>query len=1129
MGTLQQEIEKLRQAMAVLEEQRPLLGDAVVEPALQGLRHQLAALQTQLPPDQPPTPSVPHSASYPAYPAEERRLITIFFSDVVGSTSLAERLDPEEWHTILDRLLSTIATVVQASHGMVAQYLGDGLLAYFGVQEVSERDPEYAVRAALQAQQAVGGLGIQPRLHIRIGIHTGLAMFGGLGSAAWREYTAVGDTVNLAARLQNSAPPGGVLISHETFRCVRGVFDVSPQPLLSVKGKREPVRTYLVHRLKPRAFRTASRGVSGIETRTTGREGELAQLQAAYLRAVENGQEEWAQLIGEPGLGKSRLLDEMIDFIELRPEKLHLFRSRAYEGEGYQPYALIRRMWFDRFEIAEDAPLLEAETRWVDGFIELSGSKNDVATVEAAQALGLLVGLTFTGSLHIGGLRNDPSQLKGRAIVVSREFFHSLRRDHPIVLLLEDLHWADQSSWDYLSQVFLETDGQAKDNMQKGFYVLATARPEWTPPEALLRHPGYHPLNLSALTPEASLQLANELLRRVEKTPEDLLRLIVERAEGVPYFIEEMVNWLLDRGVIEAGGETWRIIPGRFEDSPFPGTLQHLLYARLSVLQTRERTVLQHGSIYGRVFWTGGLSALGTRSGEEVLERLQPRGFVDSHPESSFGGEREWSFHHNLVREITYSGILKRERVRLHNEAAAWLEDQARQAGRLDEFAGLIGDHLERAGEGIPAADWMIRAGDRAKARGATQEARQLYDRALALVPDTDRERRWQALLGRSETLSILGQNEARREDLDSLLALAQEFSDDNRLAEAYYHQGFFLANLGDDRAALPAFEASVVTARRAGNWSMEALVLALEAISLNRLGKRQAAETNALKILANLGELDDKTLSRTLTNIAVFYTEIGDIARGIELLSQSVEVNHRLGDRYGEAIGLGNLGYDYVQLGLPEKARAALERAVDLAKMIGARQQHAYHLLNLGLAFWRSGDTQAAQRALAQAIPEISAIGDSFGQAASLSYQGHVLEGLGQESEAYPRFAEAQEIFTRIGMPAYGMDALSGLARCDLSAGLVDQARQRAGQVWEFLQQHGPEGMEFPVWAYLTCARIYLAASDDESSRSTVRAGYRELITRAEKISDLAWRKSFLENIPEHRVIASMWRDLSE
>ena len=251
-------LEQLRHSISVLEGQRATLGDAVVEAALAGLRLQIETLEAE-------------AIAQPA-PTEERRLITIFFADIAGSTAIAEGLDPEEWRRTVSAVHAAVGAIIEEHQGSVVQYLGDGLLALFGARAASEHDPEHAIRAALDAQAAVAALPLSHPLKIRIGIHTGPVVVGEFGSETKREFTATGDAMNLAARLQSAAPPGGVLVSQDSYNHVRGVFDVTPQPALTVKGKQEPIQTYLVRRAKPRPFRRVARGVAGVQTRTIGRD-----------------------------------------------------------------------------------------------------------------------------------------------------------------------------------------------------------------------------------------------------------------------------------------------------------------------------------------------------------------------------------------------------------------------------------------------------------------------------------------------------------------------------------------------------------------------------------------------------------------------------------------------------------------------------------------------------------------------------------------------------------------------------------------------------------------------------------------------------------------------------------------
>jgi class 3 adenylate cyclase/tetratricopeptide (TPR) repeat protein len=1106
-------MEKLRASISGLEAQRGVLGDAIVDPALAALRQQLAGLEEQ--------------AIAQAAPAEERRLVTILFIDMVGSTSLAEKLDPEEWRQVVAKLHSTLGETVAAHHGTVAQYLGDGLLAFFGARQASETDPENAIRAALDGQAAVA----DEKVQLRAGIHSGLVVVGELGAAVHKEFTASGDAMNLAARLQTAAPPGGILISHDTYRYVRGVFDVTPRPPLVVKGKNEPVQTYLVRRAKPRPFRKVARGVAGVETRTVGREAEMQALQAAYIKAYDQHKVVWAQLLGDPGVGKSRLLEDMNDWMDLREETYRLLRARAFPDDANQPFALVRRMWFDRFQIAEDAPLAQAEAKWVERFREFSGLEN---CEEPAHALGLLVGLSFSDSPHIGAMRSDPTQVKGRALVVSRELVKAVRRQYPVVLLLEDLQWVDAASWEYLMEVFL---GEPAGELPNSLFILGAARQEWRPPEELaallkptlpsLKAGGVQgiEIRLAPLSGQATRQLAQELLQRAVDVPETVIDLLVERSEGVPYYVEEIVNWFVDRGILDTSREQWRFLPDKLKEEPLPATLQHLLLTRLSSLSLLERAALQRGAIFGRRFWTGGVEALGVQHGAEMLGMLQPRGFVEAQPESAFQGDTEWSFHHNLLQEVTYESVLKRERAALHKVAAGWLERQARQAGRLDEFAGLLGEHCERASELSAAADWYLRAGKRAMAQGAPRQAKGFYTQALELLPPVDRERRWQVLLGREEALSVLSDAEPLKVDITAILELSLSFNDDNYLAEAYLRQAVFGNRTGDVYISEQATREALEAARRCGNELLEVKALALIGVVAISRGDQPAVIQSieeALRIARRLG--DESALAFVLFRAAFCYSELGDIARCYPLQIEQIELDHRLGDRIQEATGLGNVGSNYLSIGLYKQARAVLEQASQICKALGGRRPLAYDLMNLGETYLATGDLRKARQLIEEALQEISPSQDARGKVFALNDLGLVLLAMGDSPAASRRFTEAHKIASSQGMTAQSFESTAGLAASAVLQGQLDQARNYVFQAWDHLKEHGWVGMGNPGTVYRSCAETFDALGEIENARAAIESGHQALMEVADKINVPAWRQSFLENVPDHRAIMEMW-----
>ena len=1119
------EIDQLEQAIVALEGQRSVLGDAVVDAAQASMREKLSALRAAVhasAPQQDQPPNAPPQLKY----------VTVLFADVTGSTQLAQNLDPEDDMAIMDGALQRFNAVIEQQGGRVLRFMGDGLKAIFGLPLAREDDAERAVQAGLAllndaqiyARQVQAGWGLDG-FNIRVGINTGQVILGG-GMEA--DNSAIGMAINLAARMESTAPPGSLRISHDTYRHIRGVFDVQPQPPLLVKGKDEPLQTYLVLGTKPRAFRTTTRGVEGVETRMIGREAELSQLQGAFQRAVLASETQVVTAVGEAGVGKSRLLYEFENWLELRPERVRYFKGRATLQKEVIPYNLLHDLFAYRFAILESDPANIARQKIEAGMADFFDQESQMK----AHFVGALAGYNFSGSSHLAAVKDDPQQLRTRALFYLAQFFTAVAENNPTVIFLEDIHWADAPSLNAIQHLVREAP-------RLHLLVVCLARPVF-----FERYPSWGEvadsggareirIRLNPLSPERCQQLVIEILKKVEAVPDSLRDLIVTRAEGNPFYVEELIKVLIDDGVIlkDRLGHVWRIDPERLQDLRVPPTLTAVLQARLDSLPSAEKSILQQAAVVGRIFWDAVLPVLQSalQPPTPTLASLSQRELIYPQKTSAFAGASEYIFKHALLRDVTYESVLKRTRRVYHKQVAEWLVSATQASGRTEEYSPLIAEHFMLAGETGPAADWYLRAGQRARTQGAPSEARKFFEHAMQLLLPTDRERRWSALLGLSQVLSVLAERQSQRENLAELMALAQELGDDQRLAQAYYHQSFFFALQGDDRKALDVYELGLAQSRKVGDRKLETLFLALKVISMSHLGDLVAAGAVAEEALAIAQETgDEQVQARAFANVAVYYTELGDIARAAQLLSQASTISHRLGDRFGESISLGNLGYDFVLLGLPNHGPTVLERAIQLGAEIGARREVAYYRLNLGLACWRAGELSRARQLLEETTPELEAVSDRFGRGCGLEYLALVLEQSGDINGAMWNFSEAREVLSAIGAIGYAADALAGLARCALAIGDIQEARQHAQQLWSHLNKQGSKGMEFAIRAYLTCAQIFSHSGETDLALQALEAGYHELMQRAGKISDLEWRKSFLENIPEHRAVTQMWQQVA-
>ncbi len=642
-------------------------------------------------------------------------------------------------------------------------------------------------------------------------------------------------------------------------------------------------------------------------------------------------------------------------------------------------------------------------------------------------------------------------------------------------------------------------------------------------------------IRLETLSGDDSTQLIDQILK-IDVIPDWLYQLIQNNAEGNPYYIEEIIKDLIEESILvrDADQDRWRVDAARMGEVKIPPTLNALLQARLDRLPVEEKRTLQQASVVGRIFWDAVLWAIRSGSGSTGLEgpafpelaALQRRDLVYPQRQSAFTGAEEYSFKHSLLRETAYQTLLKTNRKVYHALTANWLLSTSRASHREDEYTAIIAEHFDKAGETGQAAEWYLRAGELAIAKASAQEALAFFERALKLVPASDLSRRWRSLLGKSEALGILGDTAARLETDRELVALAHKLDDERCLGQAYYRQGFYLGIAGDYNGERLAYDRAFLYAERAGDRELEALVLGLKAIMLSRQGDLNdatSAAENAL-IFARNGNNDD-VLAKTLINIGVWYSDTGDIGKSIQLLTEGVQISEKLGNQQGVAVGLVNLGYYYMRLGVFDQGYRTTQQALDRSQANGLFQYCTTARLNLGLNLLRLKDAGAALELLDQTMQDSARLGDAFSQAVCHTYTGIALEQMGDHPGARQHFSEAHMALSEMGVQSYAVDALAGLARCDLVEGRIDNARTHAVEIWQVLDQNGSVGLEAPILAYLTCARVFEAGGDLGEARMALEKGVSDLNERANKITNLEWRLSFLESFPEHNEIIEMWR----
>jgi class 3 adenylate cyclase/tetratricopeptide (TPR) repeat protein len=719
------ERQRLQKAIAELEAQRGVLSEEVISASVAALQRQLAVLEP---------------------PEQHRKLVTILFADIVDSTRICQHLDPEDVMQLMDGLLKRLALPIEKFGGHVTRFMGDGFMALFGAPVARENDPEMAIRAGLGiltlAQQIAPQLERDWDLHdlqVRVGISTGLAVLGGQTEA---QDTVMGSTVNLAARLETAALPGSVLISNDTYRHVRGIFEIEPQTPLSAKGFDQQVEVFQVLHAKPRAFHLRTRSVEGIETRMVGRGAELLSLQNSYHDAVQGQQTQVVTVVGEAGVGKSRLLYEFDDWLHRLAVDIHLYQGRGRQETQNQPYALLRDLFAFRFQIQDSDSASVVCQKIESGFGVVFGQEQDDRM--KSQICGQLLGYDISHSLQIKGILEDPQQLHDRAQHYLQEYFRSISESAPAVIFLDDIHWADDSTLDMVNNLAQHLTDQRLLFICLARHRLYEQHPCWG--DGL---PNHQRLELLPLSSNESGQLVEEILVKVNNVPKDLCELVVAGAEGNPFYIEELVKMLIEDGVIRTGPDEWYVELDRLAEFVVPATLVGILQARLESLPVEERTTLQQASVVGRIFWDNTIDYINTGSNLEgtsdalstvvqYLSSLISRELIYKNDESTFTDASEYIFKHAMLRDVTYESLLKRLRRIYHGLVADWLIQHGGE--RLSEYTSMITEHMERAGRHEQAIHYLQLAGDQAVKQYANKEAIRFYQRALALSSELKSE-----------------------------------------------------------------------------------------------------------------------------------------------------------------------------------------------------------------------------------------------------------------------------------------------------------------------------------------------------------------------------------------------------
>ncbi len=872
----------------------------------------------------------------------ERKQVTVLFVDIVGSSYLAERLDPELMHQIMDRALRLMADSVHRYEGTVNQFLGDGLMALFGAPVALEDHAFRAVQAALAIRETVAGYSEQLRhehgveMRLRLGLNSGLVVVGKIGDDLRMDYTAVGDTTHLAARMQESAEPDAIVVTDATHRLVRGYVRSEPLGTVKVRGRSHPVEAFTITgRRQPRTRLEVSAEL-GL-TDLIGRERELGVLQDCFMDA-RAGRGHIVGIAGEPGVGKSRLIYEFRR--RLAAERLTWLEGHCVTYGQTTPYLPLLEICKANFHVEDGDNSLQIDEKLRQGLVRLDP---DLETV--LPLLRDLLGLPADDDAirHV-----DPKTKRQKTFEAIRALVVAGSQRRPEIFVIEDLHWIDKTSEDCLA--FLAESVAALPAL-----LVVTHRPGYAVRWSDKTY--YTELALDLLDRSEVDAMVARLLG-TSHVPPELGRVVWEKAEGNPLFIEEIVRSFRESGLLRPhnGGFTW-VSTTAVE---IPPTVQDIIRARLDRLDDPIKHVLQTAAVIGREFPLTVLTRVSDPAAEvpryvDTLKRLELVYELRLFP------ELEYIFKHALIQDVAYQTLLSPRRRDLHGAIGGAIEEL--YADRLDEQAPVLAYHYARSARHDRAIHYALRAGDRAAALFANAEATTYYEQALALArglpPSPDAHR---AVIDATLKLAGVGATrediiERDRANLDAAGDLARNLLDEPRLARVLYWLGRLAYTRSQPATAIDYARQSLDIAERLGDD-------ALAAPPVNLMGR-------------------------------ILWTR-SEFTQASELLERSVEQMRRLGNKTEEATAAGFVGFARAFMGEFDRALAYADRGLRLAREIQNPYAEAAAYQYRGTIRGGRGEWDLALEDLANASRLGERIGDLFRVLMAKIYSGlaHTMAG---------------------------------------------------------------------------------------------------------------------------------------
>ncbi len=1028
-----------------------------------------------------PAAAVPPAAA-PAAEEGDRRPVTVLFADLAGFTAIGERLDPEDVRAFQNDLFRELSAVIERYEGFVEKYVGDAVMAVFGAPVAHEDDPERALLAAIAMHESTAGLdrrwarrlGRPVALHI--GVNTGPVVAGHLGGRA-AAYAVTGDTVNTTARLQSRAEAGQTLVSQATYLLTRHAFAFEPLEPLALKGKAEPMR---VHRLVGIAAAPRSRRgleAEGLSAPLIGRDEELGQLLAAFDRG-RRGRAQVVTLIGDAGAGKSRLVAELVARLDARGDlRGTTVRHAACSSLGEQPYGVIARFFREGYGVSPDDPLPVAQDKILGGLRALGVPEDEAAGV--APILGDVLGLeTASRRAEI-----EPETARRQIFSLLRLAFEHRLAQGPALLLVDDLQWADAASVEGLRTM-------ADWLVDRPLVIVLTCRPTFDGRALVTSRASHTALRLGPLSvPESEALLDAFFDPSTSRIPQRLRELIVTRAGGNPFYLEEIVRDLIADGVLARTAGGW-VCTTEGGAADVPESIQAILLTRVDRLPPAARRLLQEAAVLGPVFEPRVLAEVTSdppacAAGLDVLREAE---VLEDSPRTAGptgGGERLLRFAQTLVQEVVYQNLLVRRRTEIHGRVGVALERlRGERPSRLEDLESL-GHHFRMSDWKAKGARYLVAAGDWARRIYANDDAIRHYERALETLRACE-DGAADALAVRERLADLQGPAGRRDEAVvhyEAVLAAADAGGDQVAAARVYRKLSGLHWDAGARERALACLDAGL---RRLGDQTqhIERAHLFQEMGRLAfRSGDNQRAVDWAERALAEAERLASGSaadggegsseaaaaVAHALNTIGVALARLGRSEEAVRYIERSVVVAQAPGLLSAACRSYANLGVLYAQLD-PARAIETCLTGLATAKKIGDLGFQSRLYANLAVAYCALTDRCDVDgvRAAEAAIDLDRRLGQLDHLAVPLIVLGQIHQCHGEPARALAYYREALELAEHIREPQLLVPCYDGLGTIHLDRGELAEAEHYLKKAEEICEQAGCDRESLVVLPFL-------------------------------------------------------------